>query len=188
MLKFLAAIVVALSASVASANIVYNVNRSIGAGSVVGTIETDGTLGTLSSANIVDWTFTLTSASLTLGSPSVITMAGGGLTFEVGGLFSATAFDLTFDFSGAPGGFMLFQGSGGGNYWCLQTNGCFNFDGAMEAIGFGPNGSFGIEAETAAYSTAQVVASVGNAIPEPGMLCLLGLGLLGLGASRRKRA
>ena len=40
-----------------------------GAGSVTGFIQTDGTLGTLSSNNITDWTLTLAAPNLSGGSP-----------------------------------------------------------------------------------------------------------------------
>ena len=44
----------------APANITYNVNLTFGsAGSMVGTITTDGTIGVLSTSNIVSWNLTL---------------------------------------------------------------------------------------------------------------------------------
>ena len=65
-----AAVVAALASSAASsANIVYSVNHAIGAGSIMGSIETDGTQGLISVANIVSWTLTASSASLINGSP-----------------------------------------------------------------------------------------------------------------------
>ena len=87
-----AALAIALWSTTASATpIVYSVSRTVGAGSAVGTITTDGTLGALTATNIVDWTLTLTSANLAGGSPQVITKATAIQTLEFGGFLSASA-------------------------------------------------------------------------------------------------
>ena len=49
-------LVLGCSLSAFAAPITYNVNHTIGTGSIVGSIETDGTLGVLSTTNILDWT------------------------------------------------------------------------------------------------------------------------------------
>jgi hypothetical protein len=44
------------AASICGASpITYSVNQTVGAGSVSGFIETDGTIGTLTTANILNW-------------------------------------------------------------------------------------------------------------------------------------
>ena len=43
------------AASVCNADIEYNTSQTIGAGGVTGFIETDGTIGTLNTGNILDW-------------------------------------------------------------------------------------------------------------------------------------
>ena len=53
------AVVLALAGE-AQGNIIYNVNEVVGAGGVVGTITTDGTVGVLSAADIVAWNLTVT--------------------------------------------------------------------------------------------------------------------------------
>src|SRR5450759_645855 len=51
---------VAFSASQSEAStITYSVNDAVGVGSVVGFIETEGSLGPLSSVNIIDWNLQL---------------------------------------------------------------------------------------------------------------------------------
>lgn len=184
MKKLVTAALIMLFSTWASASIVYSVNRTIGAGTVVGSIETDGTLGTLNASNILDWTFTLTSPTLSGGSPDIITKTGAIQTNEFGGFLTATLSDLLFDFSAGPAaaGFMLFQG-GSTNYWCVQTNGCFDNLGSREALGFGTTG---LTADIVGYRTQQVIASVTNAVPEPTVLSLMAISLLVLGFSRRK--
>lgn len=184
MKKLVTAALIMLFSTWASASIVYSVNRTIGAGTVVGSIETDGTLGTLNASNILDWTFTLTSPTLSGGSPDIITKTGAIQTNEAGGFLTATLSELLFDFSAGPAlGFMLFQG-GNSNFWCVQTNGCFDFGGSAEALGFGTTGT--ATADVVAYRTQQVIASVTNAVPEPTVLSLVAISLLSLGFSRRK--
>ncbi len=48
-----------LGAEAASANIVYNVDRTVGMGSVTGTITTDGNTGTLGLGDFLAWNLTL---------------------------------------------------------------------------------------------------------------------------------
>ena len=78
-------------------NIVYQVDRAFGGGTVVGTIETDGTLGALAPGNIVSWSFE--------GFDGVdivsISSASGGLQGDAWGYLSATSSTLSFDFDGA---------------------------------------------------------------------------------------
>ena len=104
----------------ASASIIYDVNRTIGAGTVVGFIETDGTLGALGSGAITDWSLTLTAPNLSGGSPDLITFATQSQTNLSGAGTTATLTELIFDFSVA-GSFFLLQGSSPTNYWCLES-------------------------------------------------------------------
>jgi len=45
--------------AIGSASVIFNVNQTIGAGGVTGTITTDGTLGALGSTNLLGWSLTL---------------------------------------------------------------------------------------------------------------------------------
>lgn len=54
-------------ATTAQASITYNVNRTIGAGSVTGFFETNGTIGALSTADFLDWSLTVTAPNINGG-------------------------------------------------------------------------------------------------------------------------
>lgn len=84
----------------AHAGTVYHVERTVGAGSVTGTIETDGTIGALTPANIISWSFVTDDGSDP--EPITISSAGvGGLEGDAWPYLSATESELLFDFDGA---------------------------------------------------------------------------------------
>jgi len=89
----------------ATAGIIYSANDSVGVGSVVGSIETDGVLGTLLSSDFLDWNLTVYdgSGTATLLGP----LSGNNSSLYIGGSnnVSATSTALIFDFNG-NGGFM----------------------------------------------------------------------------------
>lgn len=102
-----------LASAGAHASITYDVNRAVGAGTVVGTIETDGTLGVLTVGNIDDFSLTV-DVGIDM---SAITLGGPGGTFEISGppfnLFSASATELLFKFAADDFGFIESKGGGG---------------------------------------------------------------------------
>ena len=129
--RFLAAagLVAALSLGAASAMAdTYSINRTPGAvGSVVGSITTDGTYGTLSNSNISDWDLVFTDAGGSFhlfgplsGNNSAILISGSGL--------SATASELDFDFApvvhAASDGRVLDQHEAGGGEIEIQFRRC----------------------------------------------------------------
>jgi hypothetical protein len=103
--------------------ITYSVNRTIAAGSLTGTIQTDGTVGVLTAANITDWNLTLNDGISTF----ILTGPASGNNshvFIVGNDVSATAAALLFNFSGVDSGYFLFQVSfgSGQHYYCDATS------------------------------------------------------------------
>jgi hypothetical protein len=119
----LAGVLMLCLAAPANASIIYNVDRTIGNGTVTGFIETDGTLGQLTTANIIDWGITLTAPNLAGGSPDVIDFATAKNTLISGTATTATPTQLLFDFNLEGSQVFLLHG-GSGNLWCLQVETC----------------------------------------------------------------
>src|SRR6476620_479133 len=114
----LTAAALAAAASPADAT-VYNVNRTIGLGAVVGTITTDGATGTISPSDFIAWDLQLVGLNVT----TIITNADSGAALWCSGVdITADATHVSFNFSGSDNGFLVFQD--GNTYWCVNsTNG-----------------------------------------------------------------
>jgi hypothetical protein len=88
--------------------ITYYVNQTVGSGSLTGDIVTDGTLGTLSANNIVDWNLLLNAgsgATYQLTGPSLLSGGNSGLSPGVVVGLSATSTQLLFNFSATQDAF-----------------------------------------------------------------------------------
>lgn len=171
----LAAVLLAGAAS--AANITYAVNRTVGAGSVVGTITTDGTLGVLSASDIVSFNLELNGvgASYNLVSPANVYVSGVDLT--------ATSHDLYFDFSGIDGGrFLLQHGPEDGHtYYCAAASSADCIAGESVVPVFYSDAS----SQIVPRSGEQVIGVV---VPEPAAWATMLLGFSLLGAVLRRRS
>nr|WP_295663000.1 hypothetical protein [Polymorphobacter sp.] len=82
----------------AAASIVYNVNQTIGDGSVVGTITTDGSFGTLTAADVTGFHLTVNGIGA-----SVVLTGADSVVVDNGTNFTATTSALLFNYSGPAG-------------------------------------------------------------------------------------
>lgn len=181
-----------------AADITYNVDQIVGAGSstgtVTGTITTDGTIGALSGNDIVSVDLFLTvpgpptynmtgdvvSYSLTPGTPVDDCGITCGLT--------ASATTIMFNFSAGNGTYFDLGDTGTPNEWCLSSS-----------IDCGPNQTGGADFVTVGDPTVsslgltgevEIASNVISSTPEPGTggLLLIGAGLLGFMMVMRKRS
>ncbi len=140
----LMALLCGLSSVALGGTIRYHLDRVVGAGTVTGWIETDGTLGTLSVSNIVDYELTVSAPNLASGPTVVLTPANQLQLIVSGSAVSATASALSYNFGAAGGEFFLIQGNGtvSNDYWCLESllGGCTTA-GQGENIGFRSDGA-----------------------------------------------
>lgn len=182
--KIIAALVLLQFMGIAQATIIYEVNRVIGNGTVTGFIETDGTLGSISELQFIDWSLDMTSPDINGGVTS--TSSTGDIIFNTGAMITATATDLLFDYDfNSVFGFYTSVSA----WWCLAggaggDNGCYQSPGEL----MGYSDTTGNDAEYASRSGVQSFASVTTSVPEPGSLALIGIGLLGLGWAQRRTA
>lgn len=171
----------ALSDAASAGPITYDVDQTIGAGTVTGSITTDGQIGILTTTDILSWVLTLTDPSLAGGSPDTISSASAVQSVVGGSDLVASATQVTFNFD-ATGGGVIFQGSDE-NGWCFTNFPASCIGGPQaEALAFTTTG---VGYERVTETGTQVIATV--PVPEPTPLGLMALGMAAVGLARRKR-
>jgi hypothetical protein len=170
-----AALVIGCSSSSASAT-TYYMDLTLGTGSAVGSITTDGTVGSLGSVNIVSYQLTLTNG---IFSAVLDTLDG---TFFNGGSFTATPAGLFFNFSSATG-----------DYFVFGSNPGLGFEDALGSLSSHPSTvSLNLNAVGDPNSpfwtafTGNVEVAVATPLPAALPLFAGGLGVIGLLGWRRK--
>jgi hypothetical protein len=160
-------------------NIAYNVNQTVGPFGMTGTITTDGVIGTLSSTDIIAWDLTLNS------SPAIMLKTDNSSATLVGSSLSATAGQLTFDFTSGSFSYLKFNDPAAVSWWDVVSQ--------PPSLGYMAIAELtGLSGEHFSYvQGTQVIAYGGVPVstPEPGTigLMLIGLGLLGLMMVMRNR-
>lgn len=166
----------------------YAVSDTFGAGSVTGTITTDGSFGTLALANIASWNLLLSD-----GVNSVVLQQGvnGGSFNLEGSALSATSTNLTFNYSFTSGppytDFYIYNATA---IPALQGELCYT----SSSNCWGPPGvgAYSVGGDNlsvySARSGSMVIATV-TPVPEPKTILMLlsGLGVMGFLARRRKQ-
>jgi hypothetical protein len=152
-----------------ASNIIYDVDLTSGAASVTGFIETDGTIGTLSGPNFLDWNLEVDDGTdsgpilgpLETGSNSVVvyspSSASGSLT------------DLTFDTSTTNDSFLEFATfDGSGASFCAQDQG----GGCGGSGGLQWTGA-GVEEASIPTNGVTTIGTAEGAVPEQSTLMLM---------------
>jgi hypothetical protein len=204
-----AILTVALLSSVQAASITYSINNSYSSaagGSLVGTLTTDGTIGTLSAANITDFSL---NASIGAFGPASFLYASSNLGVSQTGL-TADANNLYFDFTPVgvngvvdlkglqitSGTYGVFSGPNGvpipGTYrtWGIFNYGLYvgiNTAGGVDQLELsGPFNQPNPIAQNFYTSKISIGTASIAAVPVPSALLLFGTGFLALAFKRQK--
>ncbi len=160
-------------------NITYNIDQTVGAGSVTGTITTDGTIGVLNTGGVIDgpvgFAGNIVAVNLVLSDGTNTEPLSGGIFSSVGSDLIASATDLTFDF-GAPdaGGFALYSGYAFYDQLCYSA--------ACGGISI-----YNVDLDGQTVATSETGTQVIGTVPDASGLSLAGITAIGiLGAFRKK--
>ena len=172
--------------------IIYKVDQTIGAGSVVGTITTDGATGILVNGDITAWNLDLKGpgASINLTSANSNVLIGNGFdpfNPSAGNSdLTADAKHLFFNYDAIDKGYFGIQVSdfSGANYWCNAASNqgfdCAPGKSVVPQFFSSPSAQY-------ASATGNQVIGVAGGVPEPATWSMMFAGLAALGVSLRVR-
>ena len=187
-LQFLLLLLPFAAASPCSANIIYNVDLAVGAGTATGFIETDGTIGDLGASHILDWNLSSsdgTNAFDFLGPLSGNNSAGSVVPGQPGGDdLLATPTKLLYNFTSSPNA-VYFASPGNIDVLCFAAEPC-----AASGVPNGETLRIGASAvpQNTPLSGLQAVANAeSTSVPEPSSLALLGAGIAIMWSEKRRR-
>jgi hypothetical protein len=177
--RFLVVALALGSTLVQGSPITYDVSFASGVNSLVGSITTDGTIGAINAANILEWSFT----SAGQVSFSISSTIAGAQTecFGTAGCFSATLSTLSF----------LFASPTVNDPLAIFINSSpFDAVSFLDEYNCGAGGCVAVTVvgNQFRYQGPPNVVGLATSIPEPATLALLGLGLAGLGFSRKRKS
>lgn len=144
--------------------ITYIVKQSIGGGTVVGQIGTDGTIGTLVTANVKTWTLALNGVGATYNITD-----GNSVVLIQGNAVTATAQNLSFNYSSGGSNLIVFQNGlySGNHYWCNANV----LDACKQGASVVPNSAFDSAAQFEGRTGTQVLGTAsGTSTPPPNTL------------------
>jgi stress response protein SCP2 len=151
---------------------IYSVDLAVGVGNATGTITTDGTIGTLGTANIVAWDLTLND-----GTSTVELTDSNSETQVIAGDLTASSLGLFFNFSNDDfGQFDFFNQTSEPNYGtiCIETdNNCGGDSSSMVLLDLNEDG-LSVDSELAG------IEQIASAVPEPNsaVLWLAGIAVM----------
>jgi hypothetical protein len=177
-------------------DITYSVDLSAGSGSVTGDIVTDGTIGSLTATNIVDYNLLWNDGTTTFDLTGPL--SGGNSAYGGPGILSATSTQLLFDFGPTDtNDFLYFASNANFNSGATQYEVCFEGN-ANDCTSGLPAGAVALASYTytgvgdetlyTPMTGDQVIgtASGSSNVPEPPTLAILGAGIALLSGFRRR--
>lgn len=174
-----------------ASSITYDVNWTVGSGTLTGQITTDGTIGAFNNRlQITGFDLTVNDSVNTEEISSANN--SGAAFFGDAGALTGSATDLTYDF-GPGNSLLLFQyniDGNGGTFACFAQGANCTGTGNGISIGAGSNGDQFSNIQYLPLSGPHVIATVAaSATPEPSTLALIGagFGLLGFTKLRKNR-